>query len=297
MNININHIKNSQQNTVSLGSYEISRKDIRFGHLLGSGACGEVFHGLLHGVEVAVKVLALNHEQTEAVAQTFHHEVGMLMKLRHPNIVLFMGASTESNQFLIVTEFTEHGSLHDVLHRNKSPHLSWQLRLQIAEHTALGMNWLHNQKPQILHRDLKTANILVDRNLNAKLCDFGIAKVFENLGADTGFYGSPVYSAPENLLHQPYNDKVDCFSFSYVMWELVTNQIPYLGMFTSFEELVECVVKKGHRPPIPSTCPERIVVVISRAWSPNPRERPSFQSLLDSKVFRDPQVLQTDPFA
>eukprot|EP01103_Thecamoeba_quadrilineata_P001624 TRINITY_DN1146_c0_g1_i3.p1 TRINITY_DN1146_c0_g1~~TRINITY_DN1146_c0_g1_i3.p1 ORF type:complete len:413 (-),score=54.73 TRINITY_DN1146_c0_g1_i3:78-1316(-) len=175
------------QTSFLTGSYAIHLKDIVFGRFLGSGACGEVYHGMLHGAEVAVKVLALNEEQREQVAATFQHEVEILMKLHHPNIVLFMGASTDSNQFIIVTEFTEHGSLYDVLHQNKQPHLSWRLRIQIAEHTALGMNWLHNQRPPILHRDLKTANILIDRNLNAKLCDFGISNVFEDLNVETGF--------------------------------------------------------------------------------------------------------------
>eukprot|EP01103_Thecamoeba_quadrilineata_P013195 TRINITY_DN3588_c0_g1_i1.p1 TRINITY_DN3588_c0_g1~~TRINITY_DN3588_c0_g1_i1.p1 ORF type:complete len:675 (+),score=122.43 TRINITY_DN3588_c0_g1_i1:123-2147(+) len=278
------------QHNLQAGSYVINMRDIEIGRMLGSGACGVVYFGRLFGADIAVKVLNLNQEQREAAFKTFQHEVGIMMKLHHPNIVLLMGSSYDANHFLIVTEYSENGSLFDLLHKISSPKLTWPQRVQIAEHTALGMNWLHKQTPQILHRDLKTANILIDRNLVAKICDFGISKVFEPREKDTTFFGSPVYSSPECLLQLAYDEKVDCYSFSFVLWELITSQIPFDGMFTTFEQLVQAVVYENVRPTIPANCPQILGQLIWECWSGKPKKRPSFQTILDLRLFRRPDV-------
>jgi len=193
-------------------------------------------------------------------------------------------------------EYSHKGSLHELLHEKHSLELTWPIRLRLAEDTALGINWLHKQRPQIIHRDLKTANILVNRNLVGKLCDFGISQVFEGLDKNKGFFGSPIYSAPECLLQRPYDAKVDCFSYSYVLWELVTGKIPYEGLFQTFNQLVEAIVLRGYRASIPPSCPKLLSDLILRCWSPMAQDRPSFQEILDSNILRTGEVVGQEPW-
>jgi serine/threonine protein kinase len=96
--------------------------------------------------------------------------------LRHPNIVLFMGACTEPGNFAIVTELLPGGSLHDLLHNPKVA-ISLLQKVKMLKDIALGMNWLHCSKPAIIHRDLKPTNVLVDEHWNMKICDFGLSAI------------------------------------------------------------------------------------------------------------------------
>jgi serine/threonine-protein kinase CTR1 len=268
-------------------TYQLDRRDIILGKRLGAGACGEVFLGKLYGMDVAVKILFLSEDERQTIQEDFENEVSIMKRLHHPNIVLLMGAVTNSKDLMIVTEFAGNGSLCDLLH-DKGEILEWDVTISISEQTALGMNWLHHHKPVILHRDLKTANILLDSNMVVKLADFGISKILSPLSKEEeGFFGSPLYSAPECLLGMNHTEKSDVYSFSYVIWEMITNKIPYAEDFTTFEELVDAVAKSNFRAPIPKNTPKSLVKLLKTCWDGDVKKRPSFQSILDSEIFKE----------
>nr|DAD33095.1 TPA_asm: hypothetical protein HUJ06_011946 [Nelumbo nucifera] len=147
--------------------YEILWEDLTIGEQIGQGSCGTVYHALWYGSDVAVKVFS-KQEYSDEVILSFRQEVSLMKRLRHPNVLLFMGAVTSPQRLCIVTEFLPRGSLFRLLQRNTSK-LDWRRRVHMALDIARGMNYLHHCNPPIIHRDLKSSNLLVDRNWTVKV--------------------------------------------------------------------------------------------------------------------------------
>jgi len=248
---------------------------------LGSGAFGDVFKGKLRGKEVAIKKLSFQQFDQDTLNE-FTKEVGVMMKLRHPNVLLFMGACTSPGNLAMITEMMPRGSVYDLL-QNKDAKISFQLRLSFAKDAIMGMNWLHCYNPPILHLDLKTHNLLIDENWIVKVADFGLSRT-KSQTVSKGKAGSPVYMAPEMLLDLGYDEKADIYSFGIVLWELFTQEEPYKDKFKSFDDLVEAVTKKGKRPDIPETCPAKLKTLIQQCWNPSPAIRPSFAKILKENI-------------
>ncbi|KAG9148443.1 hypothetical protein Leryth_016918 [Lithospermum erythrorhizon] len=146
---------------------EIPYEDITLGERIGIGSYGEVYHGDWHGTEVAVKRF-LDQGITSESLEEFKSEVRIMKRTRHPNVVLFMGAITHPPNLSIITEFLPRGSLYRLIHRPNNQ-LDERRRLRMAFDAARGMNYLHNSTPVIVHRDLKTPNLLVDKNWVVKV--------------------------------------------------------------------------------------------------------------------------------
>ena len=134
--------------------------------------------------------------------------------LRHPNIVMFLGACTKPPNFAIVLEYCEGGTLWSAL--QKSGELLWEERRNFAIDTAKGMNYLHDRPTPILHRDLKSLNLLLDENRKVKLADFGWTKGLQNYM--TGKIGTYQWMAPEVVSSHQYTEKADVFSFGIILW-------------------------------------------------------------------------------
>ncbi|OIT06737.1 serinethreonine-protein kinase edr1 [Nicotiana attenuata] len=154
--------------------YEILSEDLTIGEHIGEGSCGNVYHGMWYGSDVAVKV-------------------SLMKRLRHPNVLLFMGAVTSPQRLCIVTEFLPRGSLLRLLQKYSSK-LEWRRRIHMALDIARGMNYLHHHNPPIVHRDLKSSNLLVDKNWTVKVGDFGRLKYETFLATKTG-KGTPQWMA------------------------------------------------------------------------------------------------------
>ncbi|XP_020233574.1 serine/threonine-protein kinase CTR1 isoform X3 [Cajanus cajan] len=195
---------------------------------IGTGSFGTVLRADWRGSDVAVKILKVqgfDHERFEE----FLKEVSLMKRLRHPNIVLLMGAVIQPPKLSIVTEYLSRGSLYELLHMpNVGSSLSERRRLSMAYDVASGMNYLHQMRPPIVHRDLKSPNLLVDDSYTVKVCDFGLSRTKANtfLSSKTAA-GTPEWMAPEVIRGELSNEKCDVFSFAVILWELVTLQQPW----------------------------------------------------------------------
>ncbi|KAL8140555.1 hypothetical protein V2J09_006576 [Rumex salicifolius] len=217
---------------------------------IGSGSFGTVHRGEWNGSEVAVKILMEQDFHAEHFKE-FLREVAIMITLRHPNIVLFMGAVTQPPNLSIVTEYLSRGSLFRILHRSGAREmLDERRRLNMAYDVAKGMNYLHKRNPPIVHRDLKSPNLLVDRKYTVKVCDFGLSRLKANTFLSSkSAAGTPEWMAPEVLRDEPSDEKSDIYSFGVILWELATMQQPWGSL--NPPQVVAAVGFKGLRLEIP----------------------------------------------
>ncbi|XP_057806094.1 uncharacterized protein LOC131021033 [Salvia miltiorrhiza] len=258
--------------------YEILWEDLTIGEQIGQGSCGTVYHALWYGSDVAVKVFS-KQEYSDDLILAFRQEVSLMKRLRHPNILLFMGAVTSPQCLCIVTEFLPRGSLFRLLQRN-SPKLERRRRIQMALDIARGMNYLHHCNPPIIHRDLKSSNLLVDKNWTVKVGDFGLSRLKHEtyLTTKTG-KGTPQWMAPEVLRNEPSDEKSDIYSFGVILWELVTHKIPWDNLNSM--QVIGAVGFMNQRLEIPNDVEPQWTSLIESCWHSEPQCRPSFQELME----------------
>ncbi|KAJ4911934.1 Protein kinase protein with adenine nucleotide alpha hydrolases-like domain [Raphanus sativus] len=197
---------------------------------IGEGGYGPVFKGTLDHTPVAIKVLRDNAAQGK---KQFNQEVEVLSCIRHPNMVLLLGACPEYG--CLVYEFMENGSLEDRLfRRGNSPPLSWRKRFQIAAEICTALSFLHQAKPEpLVHRDLKPANILLDRNYVSKISDVGLARLVPASVADTvtqyhmtSAAGTFCYIDPEYQQTGKLTTKSDVYSLGIMLLQIITAKSP-----------------------------------------------------------------------
>lgn len=251
-------------------------EDVKLERFVGQGAFGTVYQGWWGDQKVAVKVLSSDFA-SEQQRNSLHREVQILSRLDHPNIVTFYGACMFPPDFCIVEELVEGGSLHAVLHDQHRP-LSYVEVLRLCRDIACAMTYL---QPTVIHRDLKSHNVLLTTDGHAKVCDFGIAKFKEGtyLTLNTGGMGTAAYMAPELFSCKKVTEKCDVFSFGVLLWEMITRREPW-SEFTNFMQFVMMVGVQKKRLPIPDECPKKLRSMMQRCWSDDPHKRPSFAELL-----------------
>eukprot|EP00871_Galdieria_phlegrea_P004875 jgi/Galph1/5389/GphlegSOOS_G4027.1 len=270
----------TNRNASLTNNWQIDFKALKLGQPIGKGSFGTVSEGRYHGTRVAVKTIRRGDQVGDALAteesiEQFKKEAELNCKLRHPNIVLFMGICVEPSFVCIVTEFMERGTVRDLL-LSKS-RLEWNVRLNWALDTATGMAYLHSLDPCIIHRDLKTTNLLVDRGFNVKICDFGLSR-FMSTDSVMSAVGTVQFAAPEVLKHERYTEKADVFSFGTVLWELCTRERVFRGVpqIDVYKRVVA-----GRMPEIPVDCDSRYHALIEMCWDMSPECRPSFEDLVE----------------
>uniref|UniRef100_A0A0A9HK43 non-specific serine/threonine protein kinase n=1 Tax=Arundo donax TaxID=35708 RepID=A0A0A9HK43_ARUDO len=266
-----NHIEIPKDNT---DEWEINFKALTFKDKVASGTYGDLYRGTYFGEDVAIKVLKSNR-LNENMEKEFAHEIYIMRKIRHKNIVRFLGACTKPKTLCIVTEFMRNGSVYDFLHKRKG---SFKLPglLKAAMDVSKGMDYLHQNG--IIHRDLKTANLLLDEHELIKVADFGVARVKAESGVMTAETGTYRWMAPEVIEHKPYDTKADVFSFGIVLWELLTGKIPY-EFLTPLQAAIG-VVQEGIRPVIPRGTHPKLAQLLEKCWQKNPVNRPDFTEIL-----------------
>lgn len=210
-------------------------------NLLGEGGFGRVYKGTLqNGTVVAVKQLNLSGAQGE---REFRAEVEVISRVHHRHLVSLVGYCVSNQQRLLVYEFVPNGTLENNLHNPDMPVMEWSTRLKIALGCARGLAYLHEDcHPKIIHRDIKSSNILLDENFEAQVADFGLAKLSNdtNTHVSTRVMGTFGYLAPEYAASGKLTDRSDVFSFGVILLELVTGRRPIdTTQEAGFESLVE----------------------------------------------------------
>ncbi|KAJ9557593.1 hypothetical protein OSB04_012207 [Centaurea solstitialis] len=259
-----------------VGDCEIPWEDLVIGERIGLGSYGEVYHADWNGTEVAVKKF-LDQDFSGAALAEFKREVRIMQRLRHPNVVLFMGAVTRPPNLSIITEFLPRGSLYRIIHRPHSQ-IDEKRRIKMALDVAKGMNCLHTSIPTIVHRDLKSPNLLVDEDWNVKVCDFGLSRLKHNTFLSSkSTAGTPEWMAPEVLRNENSNEKCDVYSFGVILWELATLRLPWSGMNPM--QVVGAVGFQNRRLDIPKDVDPLVGRIIWECWQTDPNLRPSFAQL------------------
>ncbi|KZV30122.1 cysteine-rich receptor-like protein kinase 3-like [Dorcoceras hygrometricum] len=192
---------------------------------LGEGSYGEVFKATLkNGNMVAVKKLNISNKSAE---REFESEVRLISNVHHRNLVRLLGCCKKGSELLLVYEYMANGSLDKFLYGDKRGTLSWRQRLDIINGMARGLAYLHEQYHAcVIHRDIKPSNILLDDEFQAKISDFGLARLFpENQShISTKFAGTLGYTAPEYAVHGHLSEKVDTYSFGVVILEIISGR-------------------------------------------------------------------------
>ncbi|KAG2321857.1 hypothetical protein Bca4012_057782 [Brassica carinata] len=256
---------------------EILWEELTLGERIGLGSYGEVYRGDWHGTEVAAKKF-LDQDLTGEALEEFRSEVQIMKKLRHPNIVLFMGAVTRPPNLSIITEFLPRGSLYRLIHRPNNQ-LDERRRLRMALDAARGMNYLHSCNPMIVHRDLKSPNLLVDKNWVVKVCDFGLSRMKNSTYLSSkSTAGTAEWMAPEVLRNEPADEKCDVYSYGVILWELFTLQQPWGRM--NAMQVVGAVGFQHRRLDIPDFVDPAIAELISKCWQTDSKLRPSFAEIM-----------------
>nr|QAS62453.1 leucine-rich repeat receptor-like protein kinase [Sedum alfredii] len=208
--------------------YEILRVTNNFSRVIGKGGFGTVYHGVIDGSEVAVKMLS--HSSSQGFKE-FKAEAQILARVHHRNLTSLVGYCDEGDQLGLVYVFMANGNLASHIADGNPLYMTWEQRLRIALDASQGLEYLHSGcKPPIIHRDIKPTNILLDGNYQAKLSDFGLSKTFGNVVGDADYEptgvvaGTHGYLDPEYCNSQKLSEKSDVFSYGVVLLEIITGQ-------------------------------------------------------------------------
>jgi len=245
-----------------------------------------------------------------------------MCQLNHANIVQFIGAVTEPSNLCIITQFCPRGSLADLLLDESIP-MSYARKLKFALDAAKGMKYLHEWNPVILHRDLKSDNLLVARDWTVKVGDFGLTRFLSEKKAMTQV-GTPMWMAPEIIIGKLYTEKADVYAFGIILWEILTRLEPYEDKEPM--QIVVEVVNEDLRPTLPpefreapkdgsppdpkgipagtGTAPPNqmaLVALMKDCWHKDPNQRPTFQvverrlqEMFANEVKEHPLISSTD---
>ena len=278
----LNKLKNMKGNINSKQLLQfvniIPYSSLGLGKKIGQGGFSEIYESQWLGVPVAVKVI-FDPKITEELKEEFNNEIEKLFILRHPYIIQLYGITDKdkSQKLAVITELAPKGSLFDYLHKNPKTknNLSLEFKNKISKQLICTMAYIHSRG--FVHRDLKTQNILLDKNLDMKMCDFGLTKLKSELNSGSGqFAGTPCYMAPELFDRKYYDEKVDVFAFGTVLWEIYSQKIPYINCDSAE---IKQKVTKGEELYCSSIIPKQIVSLIHKCRSVKPSDRPSFEQI------------------
>eukprot|EP01063_Lacrimia_lanifica_P039680 TRINITY_DN877_c0_g1_i1.p1 TRINITY_DN877_c0_g1~~TRINITY_DN877_c0_g1_i1.p1 ORF type:complete len:539 (+),score=170.75 TRINITY_DN877_c0_g1_i1:96-1712(+) len=261
-----------------------SRQDVVIGATLGTGGFGNVHKATLRatGDHIACKIIQCGNE---AQLRSYKQELVLMSRFRHENIVLFLGAVLDLPQLCILTELMK-WNLFDRLRSLPSVPIPWPTRLKWCRDISKAMNYLHTRAPPVIHRDLKSMNVLLDDYDRVKLCDFGLSKRNQSIMASTGDHitGSPAWMAPETLRGEDYTVSSDVYSFSVILWEVLLRRPPWPGK--TLPQLVGLVgFSQSHLeipPPEgrPADTPPAYLDLLLRCQAAAADQRPTFRELV-----------------
>lgn len=267
----------------------IDYKELKFGNCISKGGFGLVFAGKFRGRHVAIKKIRPDHSNEVHEIEQFLREIILMAQLYHPRIVEFIGVSWDALRHLsAVTEFMDAGDLRNVLHGYKLQRqpLTWlDHKTNITLHIAEALKYLHSLQPKVIHRDLKSKNVLLNLHLEAKLSDFGISRQRYRVVTHhmTAGIGTSFWIAPEVLLGHDYDERADIYSFGVVLSEIDTDDYPYWNDANPQAtrgkireaEILSLVAAGNMRPAFSESCPRVILELADACLNKNPKDRPS----------------------
>lgn len=244
--------------------------------LLGRGGCGIVYLAHWHGTKVAVK--QLYEELSQMALEEFEKEAKIGAELRFKHVVQLYGITPKAPYYMVM-EYMPKGSLYDLL---RTGPLVWENKIKLALNISIGLSFLHTKN--IIHRDLKSQNILIGKNNEVKLSDFGLSKIKQSTrsaskkGEDRGV-GTLHWKAPELFkMGAQHTPKSDIYSLGMVLWEIASGRLPY----EEAKDEVQIIshVCLGQREEIPSQTPSFLKKLITQCWDQSPEERPVLQEII-----------------
>ena len=239
-------------------------------------------------------------------------EADILAMLKHENIIEFYGTCYKLAQrdYSLIIELAPYGSLYSFLQSPDAEKMNSSVLLNWSRHIARGVQYLHNEAPcKVIHRDLKSKNVVISSDHTLKLCDFGASRFMAQTQTMT-LVGTFPWMAPEVIQGLKSNESCDIYSFGVLMWEMLTKEVPFKGQgfilvttnvnvhykthFTGMEgfQVAWMVVEKRQRPPIPESAPDAIRNLITSCWEHDPKKRQDVGSVIKvlDKLNSDPEL-------
>nr|XP_021155713.1 mitogen-activated protein kinase kinase kinase 20 isoform X1 [Columba livia] len=255
--------------STSASFVQIRFDDLQFFENCGGGSFGSVYRArwISQDKEVAVKKLLKIEKEAE-----------ILSVLSHKNIIQFYGAVIEPPNYGIVTEYASAGSLFDYINSNKSEEMDMDHIMTWATDIAKGMHYLHMEAPvKVIHRDLKSRNVVIAADGVLKICDFGASR-FHSHTTHMSLVGTFPWMAPEVIQSLPVSETCDTYSYGVVLWEMLTREVPFKGL--EGLQVAWLVVEKNERLTIPSSCPRSFAELMHQCWDADSKRRPSFKQII-----------------
>lgn len=258
-------------------NYYISFDELTIQTKVGQGGFGEVFLGKWNGMKVAIKKLSVSQFKNRENIHRFINEIDVISSLRHPNVVLYIGASIDQYDYYLITEYLPKGSLFDYMRKDKRK-FSEREQIHIAYEIAIALNYLHSRS--IVHCDLKSSNILIDDNWKIKISDFGLSQFIRDNEYNRGKIGTPHWMAPEILKGGNYEYSSDIYSFGMILWEILKNEIPYYGL--NPYQIYNLVVQDKKIVDIPTEGHVVLIDIIKKCLEFNPTDRPLLKDIVNT---------------
>ncbi|SCM23205.1 protein kinase, putative [Plasmodium chabaudi adami] len=257
----------------------IEKNDIEIMEFISEGSFGAIYKAMWNNQIIAIK--KFNPSMTLEGMRSIAREINAYRSISHKYIVKYYGVCIDSDFIGIILEYFNKGNVFDTLHKGGF-NLSYEMRLRICTQLAEAMKYLHEDK-KLVHRDLKTSNILFDNEYNIKVCDFGKTMKLSDNGKvileDNG--GSLGYMAPECFIEgNAITEKSDMWGLSCCFIEIFSNQVPFQNIKEKEDIVVEILVNKK-KPNIPTWFNPEFTEILKRSFSTNPSKRPSCQEYLN----------------
>eukprot|EP00420_Gonyaulax_spinifera_P020341 CAMPEP_0197901584 /NCGR_PEP_ID=MMETSP1439-20131203/51406_1 /TAXON_ID=66791 /ORGANISM="Gonyaulax spinifera, Strain CCMP409" /LENGTH=320 /DNA_ID=CAMNT_0043522561 /DNA_START=67 /DNA_END=1029 /DNA_ORIENTATION=+ len=284
-----------------LPGWEVDPQDliVDTAEVLGAGSTSLVYPGALRGKPVAVKTLIVRDEDVQLMStlEVFLRELELWPRMDHPNVLKFFGFGLVGDSLALCAECCGGGTLFNLLHNCWYMPLNWRRRRKILTDIASAVKYLHTNELPIMHRDLKSLNILLveavtadnDKDPEVRLCDFGFARSQRvGLGGDLSWSdeltqgaGTPHWMAPEVSTSGHYGESADVFSFSIVMYEVITR---HMAFEDDDPETARIEISRGVRPVldadmVPEDTPPALLELMAQCWDQDPAARPSFTAI------------------
>ncbi|KAL4109576.1 hypothetical protein PRIC1_001275 [Phytophthora ramorum] len=291
------------QNDSAVSSRRIPFVDVSLVRQITTGAYGEVWLGRMRGEIVAVKRLTRDRRRQLHELEVFAAEIQLMASFSHLNVLGLLGVAWNTlENMLLIMEYMERGDLQHVLqyHTDQAAQakgsvgntsveeFSWAShKARISRDVACGLKYLHSRQPIVVHRDLKSKNVLIDSNYEAKLCDFGISRLRRGEETMTSGVGTAYWTAPEVLAGHKYSEKADVYSLGVVLTELDTGELPFYDARTSDGDKMEAihilslVVSGELQPSFTLDCPDDVRKLALACLNPKPERRPSAKEILN----------------